>query len=337
MDGGSSTAWGAVLKRDLLSMTSNSSFGQPLLRFRLPYRRGLKRIAWAALLVAALTPARTAAQESGSAIVRCLDEGRGTVRETARDQCRGRVITAEEAERLRDARDARINRIVRGSDRPPGHGDQPVPARQGLRRGTGFFIAADGTLLTNRHVADGCRTLSITLNDGRTVPAELRAVAAGDDIAVLSAQANVASFARFTTAPDLTSDALAVVGYPQNSPTPSVATMASARRGTADLLIGRHFYALPGSVRPGHSGSPVLDRAGNVVGMVVASIRRRGVPMSDVPGPDERIAAIPNATVTSFLVQRGVSYQSAPPAREWTEAQLLERARHFVVRVNCTI
>lgn len=314
-------------------MTKHAPIRHPLPPILAP-RRGA--LVLAALIAAALTPAPAMAQGAGGAIVRCLDEDRGTVRETARDQCRGRVVSAEEAQRLRDARDARVNRIVRETDRPPGQGGQPVPVRQGQRRGTGFFITADGTLLTNRHVADGCRALSITLNDGRTIPAELRAVAAHDDIAVLNARTDVASFARFTTAPDLTSDALAIVGYPRNSPTPSVATMSSARRGTADLLIGQRFYALPGSARPGHSGSPVLDRAGNVVGMVVASIRRRDVAASDAPAPDERIAAIPNATVTAFLAQRGVTYESAPPAREWTEAQLLDRARRFVVRVNCT-
>lgn len=314
-------------------MTKHAPIRQPPLPI-LAARRGV--LVLAALIAAALMPAPATAQGAGGAIVRCLDEDRGTVRETARDQCRGRVVSAEEAQRLRDARDARVNRIVRETDHPPGQGGQPAPARHGQRSGTGFFVTADGILLTNRHVAGDCRALSITMNDGRTIPAELRAVAAHDDIAVLSAHTDVASFARFTTAPDLTSDALAIVGYPQNSTTPSVATMSSARRGTADLLIGQRFYTLPGSARPGHSGSPVLDRAGNVVGMVVASIRRRDVAASDALAPDERIAAIPNATVTAFLTQRGVTYESAPPAREWTEAQLLDRARRFVVRVNCT-
>ena len=273
----------------------------------------------------------------GQGVVHCLDEARGTVRDATADQCRGRIISADEARRLRDARDERINRIVRGSDRPPATRELPQGTVVRRRSGTGFFIAADGTLLTNRHVAGGCRALSVTLGDGRTVPAELRAVAQDDDIALLHASVTATAFARFTNNPDLTSEKLVIVGYPANLPTPRVATMATAQRSTADLLIGQRFYAVPGSVRPGNSGSPVLDQAGNVVGMVVASIRPREVAATAPPTPGERVAAIPNATVVGFLAQHHVGVAMAPPAREFTDAELLGLARRFVARVNCEL
>lgn len=295
---------------------------------------GLRHALAVSCAVAAACPSSAVAQDRTTpAIVYCHDEARNSVRVVAHPgQCTGRIISASEAQRIGEARDARTQRIV--GDRA--RNEARVAPPRGTRRGSGFFVSSSGLLLTNRHVVDACRALSITTADGRTIAAQLRAVAANEDIALLATRTAPAAFARFSSTPDSTSDVLIIVGYPRGSPTPRVATLSSASRGVADLRAAQHFYAIPGSVEPGHSGSPVLDQAGHVVGMVAARIRPRRV----IPGAGQTenfVGAIPIATVTAFLALNDVRYESAPASEEWTDRELLDRARGFVARVNCDL
>jgi S1-C subfamily serine protease len=286
---------------------------------------------WLNLAASSFAPTVYAQSATSRGTVYCYDEGRESVRVTRAEQCTGRVISAAEAERIQAARDARTRRIV--GERPPADGADAAP-RIG-RRGSGFFIGREGLLLTNRHVIERCRALSVTTAD-RTVPARLRAVAESDDIALLVADHISTQIARFSSTPDATSETLLIVGYPQGSPTPSVATLSLASRGIVDLRARRPFYALAGAAQPGNSGSPVLDQAGNVVGMVVARIvARRTLPGAEQPR--SFVGAIPISSIADFLVLHNVRYETAPAAEEWTNTELLGRARQFVARVNCTL
>jgi hypothetical protein len=53
--------------------------------------------------------------------------------------------------------------------------------------------------------------------------------------------------------------------------------------------------------------------------------------------PQVFVGAIPVTTIAEFLVQNHVSYETAPAAEEWSDSELLTRARRFVARVNCTL
>jgi S1-C subfamily serine protease len=276
-----------------------------------------------------LAPAVYAQSTTSRGTVYCYDEVRESVRVTQAGQCAGRVISAAEAEHIQTGRDARTQRIVGGRARADGANSAP---RIG-RRGSGFFIDRDGLLLTNRHVVDQCRAISVTTAD-RTVPAHLRAVAQSADIALLTADRITTSFARFSSTPDATSEALLIVGFPQGSPTPGVATLSFASRGIVDLRARQPLYTIAGTVQPGNSGSPVLDQAGNVVGMVAARIiARRMLPEQ----PQSFVGAIPISTIIEFLVLHHVRFETAPAAEEWTNPELLSRARQFVARINCTL
>jgi S1-C subfamily serine protease len=156
------------------------------------------------------------------------------------------------------------------------------------------------------------------------------------DIALLTADHITTSFARFSSTPDATSEALLIVGFPQGSSTPNVATLSFASRGIVDLRARQPFYTIAGVVQPGNSGSPVLDQAGNVVGMVAARIiARRMLPGAEQPR--SFVGAIPISTIVEFLVLHHMRFETAPAAEEWTNPELLSRARQFVARIDCTL
>src|SRR5262245_1874094 len=121
-------------------------------------------IAAVGLAAAGHMPGARAQDGASQSAVYCHDQARNSLRVTQPGQCSGRVVSAAEAERIRAERDAHTRRII--GDRPPDQGGGNAP--RGSRRGTGFFITADGLLLTNRHVINQCRTLSVMTGDGRT-------------------------------------------------------------------------------------------------------------------------------------------------------------------------
>jgi len=55
----------------------------------------------------------------------------------------------------------------------PGHGDgDSTPRRHStMAQGSGFFITADGYIVTNNHVVDHATEVTITTADGKTMPA----------------------------------------------------------------------------------------------------------------------------------------------------------------------
>ncbi len=56
------------------------------------------------------------------------------------------------------------------------------------RRGPGFFISADGYIVTNNHVVDHASEVTITLASGKTMPAKVIGVDKKTDLALLKAE-----------------------------------------------------------------------------------------------------------------------------------------------------
>jgi serine protease Do len=71
-----------------------------------------------------------------------------------------------------------------GSD---GSGSYPFGSAGAVQRihGSGFFISADGYIVTNYHVIEGAESVTVTLNDGSTVDATIVGSDEDTDIAVL--------------------------------------------------------------------------------------------------------------------------------------------------------
>jgi hypothetical protein len=69
--------------------------------------------------------------------------------------------------------------------------------------------------------------------------------------------------------------------------------------------------------------------------MVVARMVTRRT-LAGAP-PQAFVGAIPVTTIAEFLAQNHISYETAPAAEEWSDSELLARARRFVARINCIL
>ncbi len=155
---------------------------------------------------------------------------------------------------------------------PPGS-EQIV---QGL--GSGFIVSGDGMIITNQHVVAGADSIVVTLRDGRTFPARLLGADARTDVAVLKIHGSgfpVAPLGR-STALDIGDWVVAIgnpYGYLLGNSEPSVTAGVVSALGRSVLPSGDEsglyvdMIQTDAAINPGNSGGPLVNVAGQVVGV----------------------------------------------------------------------
>ena len=135
-----------------------------------------------------------------------------------------------------------------------------------LKLGTGFFVSADGKLVTNAHVIEGADTASAKLENGATY--SIRGVLKAGlekDLVLLQAEAkDVPSLAiSHEPMPDVGSR-VAVIGSPFGLEGTVSEGIISGHR---DAKKDDQWLQMTAPVSPGSSGSPVVDENGKVIGI----------------------------------------------------------------------
>jgi S1-C subfamily serine protease len=202
--------------------------------------------------------------------------------------------------------------------------------------GSGMFVTTDGHVLTNNHVIDHCDAFSVTpAIDGKAVPAQLIAGAAPQDLALLKtapAGHTVALF-RETEPPPATD--IAVVGYPLLG---RVAIKPIYVEGS--VYAGRspspERFMINMDVRSGNSGGPTINRAGNVIGIVVAKVNTPAVYANTGKTVTEVGFSIRPQVALAFMRANGVSPQIASgPVKELGREPLFALASKYVAQIGC--
>jgi len=147
------------------------------------------------------------------------------------------------------------------------------PGNIDTRLGSGVVINAAGAVLTALHVVDGATRIQLGFADGSTAGATVLVTKPESDIAVLAPDRLPDLVVPAVMAgPPPVGDAVYAVGNPlglTHSLTAGVvsATDRSIPTGRGELSGLIQFDA---AVNPGNSGGPLLNRAGQVVGIVTA-------------------------------------------------------------------
>jgi len=146
--------------------------------------------------------------------------------------------------------------------------------------GSGVILTADGYILTNRHVVEGGTTFTVTLNDGRELPATVVKVLETTDLALVKVDASGLAFAAIgdSTALQVGQTAIAI-GNPLGTYTETV-TKGIVSGLNRDITVTDETTHRPvdlhgliqtdAAINPGNSGGPLLDAGGHVVGVNTA-------------------------------------------------------------------
>ena len=175
--------------------------------------------------------------------------------------------------------------------------------------GTGIVLSPDGTVLTNNHVIDGSTTIAVEhVATGRRYTAVVVGVVPSEDLAVLQLQEAVtmptvplgkSSSVKVGDPIVALGNAGGVGGAPH---TVSGTVQALNQTITATDLDGNHPETLTGLIQidaplePGDSGGPLINKAGQVIGVnTAASATRRFRAVGDAVGfaiPIDRAMAL---------------------------------------------
>ena len=161
---------------------------------------------------------------------------------------------------------------------PPGASQGPTHSL-----GSGVVVSANGDILTALHVVDGASSIRLVFADGSASSAFVVASRPDRDVAVLRASEPPATIVPATLGnprADAVGDDAFVVGNPFGL-TQSVSTgvVSGLNRSFQDPASGRTFTGLiqfDAAANPGNSGGPLLNRAGQVVGIVTSIINPTG-------------------------------------------------------------
>ena len=138
--------------------------------------------------------------------------------------------------------------------------------------GAGVVVNADGTVLTALHVVDGAESITISFSDGTNAGADILESTPASDIATLRPHR-----LPDTVVPAVLGGAVQVgaavfaVGHPLGLTDSLSAGVVSALDRTVTVRGSRklqHLIQFDAAVNPGNSGGPLLNRAGQVVGIV---------------------------------------------------------------------
>jgi len=146
--------------------------------------------------------------------------------------------------------------------------------------GSGLILTGNGYILTNRHVVEGSRTLSVTFMDGREVPATIVKISGTTDLALVKVDATGLPAASIgdSNAIQVGQTAIAI-GSPLGTFTETVTRGVVSgldREITVTDESTRRESTLKGliqtdaAINPGNSGGPLLDAAGQVIGLNTA-------------------------------------------------------------------
>lgn len=152
--------------------------------------------------------------------------------------------------------------------------NQPV-AEQGA--GTGFVLASDGLIATNDHVVQGAQSITVTLSDGQTLPAQVVHEDPTADLAVVRVPVGNLPVAPLGDSSTLhVGDPVLAIGNALDLPggptvTKGIVSALSRTITEDDGATLQNVIQTDAAINPGNSGGPLVDASGHVVGINTAS------------------------------------------------------------------
>jgi TPR repeat protein len=202
--------------------------------------------------------------------------------------------------------------------------------------GTVFVVSKWGHAVTNQHVVQGCKELRI---EGREGTAKQVTEDAVNDLALVQITGEVKAVASIASEPGKLrqGEDIVVFGFPLNS---LLSSGGNLTPGVVSALTGlgnnTNQIQITAPIQPGSSGSPVLNKRGEVVGVV--SMKLSDSKMAKATGQIGQNVnfAVGGQTLKAFLDAHKVEYRSGGLLSfEKSTADLADEARKWTLVVEC--
>lgn len=213
----------------------------------------------------------------------------------------------------------------------------PNPTTPAIRRtsssGSGFVVGT-ARVVTNHHVVEECESVLVRFED-QTVAAEVVATNRVNDLALLRTEQSIGAAATLRAAAAL-GEEVTIAGYPLAG---LLGTDLIVTSGQVNSLAGLGndptTMQVSAPVQPGNSGGPLVDRSGNVVGVVVSKLNVERLAKVTGDMAQNVNFAIKPEILRLFLGANRVQYKTSPLGIRLDGVQIAGRARQFTVQVLC--
>ena len=137
--------------------------------------------------------------------------------------------------------------------------------------GSGWIISADGIIVTNNHVIEGAESITITLDDGRALPAQVVGADELTDLAVIKIEAeNLPAVEVGDSSKMRIGDWVVAIGNSLGLGIRATQGIVSRQDVSVPVDRGQTLYGLietDAAINPGNSGGPLVNLAGEVIGI----------------------------------------------------------------------
>jgi serine protease Do len=170
--------------------------------------------------------------------------------------------------------------------------------------GSGWIIDEDGLIVTNNHVVEGAESVTVTLADGRTFPAETIRTDWLSDLAIIKVNAHNLPAAKVGDSDILrVGDWVVAIGNSLGMGISASQGIVSAKGISLSVSEGQTLDDLiqtDTAINPGNSGGPLVNMAGEVIGITSVKVAQVGV-----EGMGYAISSNTATPIIQQLVQNG--------------------------------
>jgi V8-like Glu-specific endopeptidase len=197
--------------------------------------------------------------------------------------------------------------------------------------GTGFFINTS-SVVTNHHVVEECSSIEIVRGEYRT-SAKIVVDDSRNDLAVLKAKTANETYLKLRAGKSIRiGQEVIVLGYPLGKLLGSGIKLTS---GDVSSLTGLVDDAtnmqITAPVQPGNSGGPLLDKSGNLVGVIYSRVEKT---LSGRSTQNVNLA-IKSNILQMLLDTNNIDYNIALSKEKKEAADIADEAKGSVVQVLC--
>jgi S1-C subfamily serine protease len=201
--------------------------------------------------------------------------------------------------------------------------------------GTGFFVSASGHVVTNHHVIGQCSSVKVIPVGGTASPATVIAKDKTNDLAILKTSLTPTQVPALRPQLRL-GEAVYVFGFPLTGILSTSGNFtAGAITATTGMEDDTRLAQISAPVQPGNSGGPLLDKYGNVVGVIVSKLNALNIAAATKDIPQNVNFAIKASIAANFIDSSNVTTNGTLNSRELPPEAIADLAKLFTVQVVC--
>jgi len=176
--------------------------------------------------------------------------------------------------------------------------------------GSGVIISQDGYIITNNHVVEGAKDIHVVLENGTQVPAKLISADPYGDLAVLKIGGTMPGVATLGNSDMLKpGETVAAIGSPlgdfKNTVTVGVISATGRSLDSGNGYLMEDMIQTDAAINEGNSGGPLINLAGQVIGINTMIVRGTGYGNTVAEGLGFAIPSNTARIVSEQIISKG--------------------------------